>query len=96
MWKKKKMENYKKISRMLGCLPEALSLTSSARHAANPTWIKGKGGIKNHHIISNVIIITQVQMIVIAIQPILRKINLWGMTIKIIQLIKFVTNITRP
>ena len=58
---------------MLGCLPEALSLTSSARHADDSTWIKGEGGINSHHIISNVIFITQVQMIVFAIQPIFRK-----------------------
>ena len=69
MWKTKRNWKIikKYISRMLGCLPEALSLTSSARHTDDSTWIKGKGGIKNHHIISNVIIVTQVQMIVFAI-----------------------------
>ena len=69
---------------MLGCLLEVLRLTSSARHADDSTWIKGEGGINSHHIINNVIIITHIRLIIIAIRPIFRKINSGGMTIKII------------
>ena len=87
------MENYKEISRMLGCLPEVLSLLSSARHADDSTWIKGEGGINNHHIISNVTFITQVRMIVFAIRPMFTIIHLGVVTMIKYSLIKWVTSV---
>ena len=78
---------------MLGCLAEVLSFFSSARHADDSTWIKGKGGIKNHHIIRNVTIIIQVHIINFAIRPMFTRIHLGVVTMIKYVLIKLVTNV---